>query len=374
MKQAVPYWFPPLLLTGLMITQASLAAPAQAWQPATVATDSLIQTETNAIAGPDGSPQLVPAPVLQDELARESGWVDRKRSRIREQLDMRAQRLDRWFGDGAQGDARAGLRLLLDTTWNEYDGADTSVRVRGSLRLPNATRTLRLVFGDDTLDNESRAIYGPNTPATPRIATAGTPSPTDPATLQPQTRRERLWRDNNSVALRWLRNPLPGYDTDLDLGLRGTADVYVRGRIGKSWQHSDQVRSSLLQMVRYGSKSELYAQTDYDLTRQRPDRPAQTYNATLIYNQREDEYGPYWVQRVGQYQTFQPQQTFSYGLMAAGWLGNDYLLNQYGPWVSYRQPFLRDWFFIRGDLAYVNDRSLQRDHTPVTFIRLEALF
>ncbi|EHU1259212.1 hypothetical protein A1E07_RS18505, partial [Acinetobacter baumannii] len=53
---------------------------------------------------------------------------------------------------------------------------------------------------------------------------------------------------------------------------------------------------------------------------------------------------------------------------------NDLRLNSWGPFVSWRQPVLREWFFVQGDLNYFNDHREDRNHYVSTFLRLEALF
>ncbi|MEK5794912.1 hypothetical protein VXE63_22950 [Acinetobacter nosocomialis] len=42
--------------------------------------------------------------------------------------------------------------------------------------------------------------------------------------------------------------------------------------------------------------------------------------------------------------------------------------------MSWRQPFLREWFFVQGDLNYLNDDRLDRSHYLGAMVRLEAIF
>ncbi|MFW1875263.1 hypothetical protein ACG9XQ_18255, partial [Acinetobacter baumannii] len=44
------------------------------------------------------------------------------------------------------------------------------------------------------------------------------------------------------------------------------------------------------------------------------------------------------------------------------------------PFVSWRQPVLREWFFVQGDLNYFNVHREDRNHYVSTFLRVEALF
>src|SRR5690606_10203000 len=66
---------------------------------------------------------------------------------------------------------------------------------------------------------------------------------------------------------------------------------------------------------------------------------------------------------------------FNYGLYTGGFYNNDQLrLNSWGPYVSWRQPFLREWFYIQGDLHYLNNHRDDKSHFVGALVRLEALF
>lgn len=385
----------PLLKWGILGSLLSVAAPSWAasnvvvpgaWQP-TLPTPIYTQPNPNAAESTEKriTDQLKSTAFHLGEQVQPRGsfsrfgqWVDLKHARVQQGLNNTAQNIDDWFGRYTDEEARANLNILVDSTWNRYDGATTDVRVRGGIELPNASRRLRLVFGDESLDND--LSYTPGAVSSPNATVNRNPAAPSPrSNIANTTLAERTRQQNNSLALRWINNVFPGYRTDLDLGLRGTSDVYVRARARRNWDYAPDVRANFQQVVRYGTKSELYAQTDYGigkaLSRDGSYSNSLGYQATAIYDQRNNEYGPFWVQRAGQYFSFRPEQTLSYGLLAAGYFGNsDYLLNQYGPWVSYRQPFLRKWFYVRGDASYVNDKVNDHSHNVNTFVRLEAVF
>ena len=52
----------------------------------------------------------------------------------------------------------------------------------------------------------------------------------------------------------------------------------------------------------------------------------------------------------------------------------DLRLNTWGPYVSWRQPFLREWFFVQTDVNYLNDHREDRNHYLGAAVRLEAIF
>ena len=58
-----------------------------------------------------------------------------------------------------------------------------------------------------------------------------------------------------------------------------------------------------------------------------------------------------------------------------GFLNNkDLRLNSWGPFISWRQPLWREWFYVQGNLNYMNDHRDDRSHFISTSIRFEALF
>lgn len=65
----------------------------------------------------------------------------------------------------------------------------------------------------------------------------------------------------------------------------------------------------------------------------------------------------------------------NYGVYAGGYIENKKPdLNTYGPFVGWRQPFLREWLFVQTELNYYNDKKEDRSHHVGALLRLEALF
>ena len=53
---------------------------------------------------------------------------------------------------------------------------------------------------------------------------------------------------------------------------------------------------------------------------------------------------------------------------------NQLRLDSWGPFISWRQPVLREWFFVQTDLNYFNQDREDQDHHVSALLRLEALF
>ncbi len=318
----------------------------------------------------DALPTVLPkesnAPIVRTQQeTKDSSWADTKHNHFRQYLQQKAYNIDDWFGEpDPEKPAKASLRILLDTTWNKYDEFEVKPRVRGRIKLPTLEKRFSVVFGDDTLDDEIRgnvAITNPN-------------ASTEPGkTFDQKTSR----RENNSFAVRWsewLKTDL--FDTDFDVGMRdGAKDVYGRLKVSRDWQLQDNFSTRAEQVYRYGSSSKNYARTNLEIRHHKEGQPFIANQAAITYADDDRDIGVSWENRLFRQHTFFHDNTFSYGLYTNGRAKDkDFHLNGYGPFVSWRQPFLRDWFFIQSDVSYYNDKDLDRSNYLSGFLRLEAIF
>lgn len=318
----------------------------------------------------DALPTMLPAEsqariVASQDETKDKTWADKRHERFRQYLQQRAHKMDDWFGQPDPGKpARASIRIMADTTWDEHNDIEIKPRIRGKIKLPTLEKRLSLVFGDDSLDDELRgnvAISNPNAASEPQ------------KTLDQDAAR----RENNSFAVRWsdwLQTDL--FDTDFDLGLRdGAEDVYSRVKISRNWTLPDNFTSRAEQIYRYGSNSQNYARTNLEIRHHDDAKPFIADQASITYADEDKEVGVRWENRLFRQHRFFHDNTFSYGVYTAGRAKDkDLHLNGYGPFVSWRQPFLRDWFYVQTDLNYYNDEDLNRDHYLSTFLRLESVF
>lgn len=306
-------------------------------------------------------------------------WIDQQHANIQDKLKTQADRMDGWFADTESGKARASVRLILDNRWDKYNELDQKLRIRGSVRLPNADKRFRLVFGDDTLDDEQPSGL-PVNPSTQNTASTGNTNSTDaPASTDTPSRRQQVndqaRRDNASIALRFLSTVDDDIQADFDVGVRSGTDVYARTELSRAWQHDEQLASTLRQTVRYGAESQLYARTDYDLRYQVAEQPLMRYYVEWTYAEPDKQLGFSWVHRFSREHSFFDSHALSYGFLVAGNLKDrDLQRNAYGPWVSWRQATFREWLFVQADLNYFDDRPQRRSHYPSALLRLEAVF
>ena len=309
---------------------------------------------------PEQSNQPIVPPTAETE---DRTWIDRKQRTIREWTDRTSVKIDDWFGEiDPEKPASATIRFMLDNYWNEYDNYEVKPRIRGKIKLPTLEKRLSLVFGDDTLDDEfdnniANINNQPNQDGNKRLNSEQT-------------------RDNNgSIALRFsnLSKRLP-FETDADIGIRSGDDVYLRLRAEKNWTLRNDFHFNAEQIYRYGSDSENYLRTNLELTHARPNQPLLSNQFSLIYADEQDD-DLTWENRTFRQHQFFAHNNFNYGIYTGGYYNDNNLrLNSWGPFVSWRQPLWREWFYVQGDLNYFNDHREDRSHYVSTFIRFETLF
>ena len=309
---------------------------------------------------PQQSDELMVRPILE---TADRTWVDRKQFQIRSWADDTSHKIDNWFGEtDPEKPASATLRVIVDNSWNKYDGYEIKPRIRGKIKLPTLERQLSLVFGDDSLDNEldnNVAITNEN------------PGNSNDKTLDRQQTRE----NNSSFALRWseFSKYIP-FKTDLDLGLRSGDDIYLRLKASKDWKLENDFSFHAEQIYRYGVDSKNYLRTNLELTHARPNQAFLSNQLNLTYSDNQDD-DLTWDNSLFRQHQFFHENSFSYGIYTGGFLNNkDLRLNSWGPFISWRQPLWREWFYVQGNLNYMNDHRDDRSHFISTSIRFEALF
>ena len=309
---------------------------------------------------PQQSDELMVRSILE---TADRTWVDRKQFQIRSWADDTSNKIDNWFGEtDPEKPASATLRVIVDNSWNKYDGYEIKPRIRGRIKLPTLERQLSLVFGDDSLDNELEnnvAITNEN------------PGNSNDKTLDRQQTRE----NNSSFALRWseFSKYIP-FKTDLDLGLRSGDDIYLRLKASKDWKFENDFSFHAEQIYRYGIDSKNYLRTNLELTHARPNQAFLSNQLNLTYSDNQDD-DLTWDNSLFRQHQFFHENSFSYGLYTGGFLNNkDLRLNSWGPFISWRQPLWREWFYVQGNLNYMNDHRDDRSHFISTSIRFEALF
>ncbi len=316
----------------------------------------------------DATPTILPAQseyaIVAPTAATENlTWIDHKQQSISHWADRTSTKIDGWFGESNPKDpASATLRVIFDNEWDEHNVYEIKPRIRGKIKLPTLENKISVVFGDDSLDDEIRDNV---------VISNSNPANAGDKTIDSKRVRE----DNSSLALRWshLSDRLP-FETDADLGLRSGDDIYLRLKASKEWKMQNDFSFLAEQIYRYGSDSENYFRTHLALTHARPEHAFISNQLSLVVADAQDD-DLTWENRTFREHQFFKGNRFNYGLYTAGQSESSQIeLNSWGPFVSWRQPVWREWFFVQGDVHYLNDDREDYDHHVQTALRLEALF
>lgn len=293
-------------------------------------------------------------------------WTDRRHSDVKEWLSDSSSKIDNWFGDiDPSRPASANLRIIVDNEWNEYDGFHSHPRVRGKIKLPTLEKKLSIMIGDDSLDDVSD-----------HKVTVDRHSSSQKKVIDTKQAR----KENASLALRFSKwnDNLP-FDADFDIGLRSHDNPFARLKVSKDWQLSEHTGLYTEQTYRYSRKNKNELRSFWEIYYQQHDNTRVMWQSNFHYQEKSDD-DLTWDSRLFRQHQFKPHQRLNYGLQATGYFNSENFyaeewdLNRWGPFVSWRQPLWREWFFIQADVNYMNDKRLNRDHYPSAGLRLEMLF
>lgn len=293
-------------------------------------------------------------------------WLDRGRQKTKKALASTINHIDDWFGKpDVNKPAKASVRVMMDTRWNEFDGMTVSPRVRAKVSLPTLENRLSILVGDEILDDEPASAGGIY-----NDERVGTQKTGDKAFDRQQTKE-----NNSSLALRWSKFRKTS-GLDVDLGVRSD-DVFLRLKAEKNWQLPHDIKGHFEQMYRYGSRSEHTLLSTLEFSQRQSINRTLVNRSHLHYTHRDDE-NLNWSNSLYQQHDWSAKlgtKTLSYGLYTGGDIVNkNPNLNTWGPYVSYRQPIWRDWFFVQGDASYYNNKVNERDHHVSLFSRVEMVF
>lgn len=291
-------------------------------------------------------------------------WADKQHKTVKDTLHDWSNAIDSWLGTpDPSKPASASLRIMLDSEWNRYDGYSIKPRIRGKIKLPTLKQHLSVVFGDEDLDNHSRDKNQTH------------PNYKSPLEQDKKYDSKQSRNDNASLALRWSKQADQlGIETDLDLGIRSGADIFVRAKAAKTWTYNDQYSTRLEQIYRYGINSKHYLRTNLENKYQRTESTFINNHTFLEYAHDIDE-TLFWGNSLYQQHDFSGYKRLNYGLFFGGEIKDKKInLDYYGPFINWRQPILREWLFIQPEVHYYNDKKLDRKHHLGAFFRIEAIF
>ncbi|QLB20742.1 hypothetical protein A6B43_03990 [Vespertiliibacter pulmonis] len=290
--------------------------------------------------------------------------VDRHHTNVQNLLYNWSNTLDDWFGTpDLSNPASANLRIMLDNQWNRYDGYSIKPRIRAKIRLPALKKHFSVVLGDEDIDNQAQDKHQTS------------PNYREPMGKNKHYDRRQVRNTNHSLALRWSDDIKKwGINTDIDLGIRSGADIFLRVKADKTWQHTEKFSTRLEQIYRYGINSKHYLRTNLENKFNETEYSFINNHTYLEYTHDIDE-DTRWGNSIYRQHNFVGLKQLNYGLFFGGEFDSKkFELTHYGPFINWRQPILREWLFIQPEIWFYNSKKLHRKHHVGTFLRLEAVF
>ncbi len=287
--------------------------------------------------------------VRRDERGRFMGWMDHQQCVFSGRALVTARWIDDFFGDWHDDEATMMARLVAHTVVTESEGYENKLTLRASATLPNARRRLRLIITDETDDDATG-----------------------------QDLRRQLGQDDSrlSAALRWMSMEQDGLDSNLDVGARGInpTDLFVRYRLRKIWNLTDESIARLSQTLRYGSDSKERYTPVLDLERALDNRSVLRLSNYYDYRYESASEGFNWSHGASFSRALHNSRSFSYGFSLNGQTRPEWRGESYGPWLIYRSPFLRPWLYYEVEPHYTWYRERDWEGLVSLLVRVEMQF
>lgn len=310
-----------------------------------------ILASSMAYSDADVTTEQLPAPntetcIQRDNEGRFLGWIDNQHCLLSYRTTETAQWLDSLFGQIEDNDDVIGrVRVINDMSWLEGEGLTGAIRIRASVKLPNAKRRFRLVISD-----EDDSLYNNRN-------------------LQDTTNGEKT-----TAAIRWLPDIDSRVSYSLDIGLHSD-DVFSRMRLQRTWRTSHQSLFRLNETLRYGLKTEVKSVTQGDFERLLNPKTVLRLSSALQYWQNEPKpVGLRWSQDNSILHRISAQRSLAYGLTIEGIQQPHWQIISDRLFVLYRQSFWRSWLYYEIEPHLSRYREQNWDVKSSIVFRLEANF
>ena len=259
-----------------------------------------------------------------DPNAPTENWVDSSHQYAAEQAQALTQWMDDYFGEpNYELDSPDSLiRVDFTTNWDQEDGNDNNVKLRGKLYLPKLSKRLNLVFNDDQGDELDR-----DSDLQERGSNVG---------LVYEVTDSKSSRFDLTLGLRWNRMR-PG----------------VRYRYQGSFWNVNSYR--LTQRLQWDNKNELFATSQAEINRALGENTFLRWNNKAVYGQETD--GTEWITRLSLFQRTKtirrtgPLGISYYGAIKGVTDPESYVRN-YSLGVLFRRSVFRKFLFLEVEPAY----------------------
>jgi hypothetical protein len=259
-------------------------------------------------------------------------WVDSSHSYATEQAQALTEWMDNYFGEpNYEIEAAESLvRIDFTTDWDQEDGTNNNVRLRGKLQVPRISKRLNLVFSDESGDE-----------------------------LDPGEDQRKL---DDSFGL--LYRVSEGKHSRFDLTM-GISWNHVRPGVRYRYQGalSDITTYRFTQRLQYENSEGGYATSQIELNRVLGENTVLRWNNRGVYGQETD--GTEWISRLSLFQrhkTARKRRELGINYFGAinGVTDPESYVKNYRLGVLFRRQVYRDFLFLELEPAY-NYRKRQPD-------------
>ncbi len=282
-----------------------------------------------------------------EEAGEDKPWLDDSHEYVSERADNLAAWMDSFFGVNRVDEEApySTLRLRVEPEWDEMDGWDTGLSLRGKVHLPNLNKRVALLFSDDDerTGNDDLLIDQQNAP--------------DDIALQITGRERKHDR------------------IDFKIGLRSTLHPKTSVRYRYEKPLSEAVIGRFSQEALYRTDDGFASVTRAELdTIIDDDKVLQWTNRLRWF---EDEPGVSWNTGLSLNRRLSNNRVLGYYTAISGATEPGYYTRSYGFGMRYRQNIFRKWLFAELQPSYFWRRDEfedKRNGSAAILLRLEAVF
>lgn len=267
--------------------------------------------------------------------SKQASWLDKSHAYASHSTDTLANWIDDFFGVPRADfeSAYTSLRLSFENEWEDTEGNDSNVRLRGKVHLPKINERLSLIFTDDENEESENVDTGIN-------AVTGKKENTKVG-LQYNIQDDKRSRLDFSVGIR--------------SSLKGKANVRYRYQVpwGQKYTHR------FTEMLYFIDGEGFGVRSGYELDRTIDENRLLRWANNLKFS--EDTDGVHWSTRLLLGERLDEQSAISYFIWSGGETRPNYLTTSYGIGARYRRTFYRPWLFYELEPAYAWKREEIQD-------------
>ncbi|MEN8281121.1 hypothetical protein [Acinetobacter gerneri] len=162
------------------------------------------------------------------------------------------------------------------------------------------------------------------------------------------------------------------FKNNMGLGSDSSQDIHVVMSANQNWLLDPKLKLDTEQVYKYGVESGNQFNTNFKLTHVQS-KESSMFSQLQISRSTGDE-NFYWTDKTYQQFQLQKNQSIILGIYSSGHYDREWILNSWGPYISWKQPIWRNWLFLQSDLSYYNDKGSDLEHRISSSFGFEVHF